>query len=365
MFLIKYTFIFSEKYMITKNKFFYKNKKILFISPALGGGGAERIICRLASEFSKKYIVYLIFFFHRENEYYISQNVQLIQINKNCTKKVELLRFVENVINKYKIDVIINFLRWFDEFDVNISKKTKIIFSERGDPIHSKIYNFSITKEAYKKADIIVFQTKYARDLFPKDIQKKGVIIPNPVAVECLSTNNITSKKIVNVARIVPNKNQELLIQAFSIFQKSHKKYNLYIYGVGNLLDQLKELVKSKNLENSVHFEGFSQHIHENIKDAEFFVLSSDYEGSPNSLMEAMMMGIPSISTNCSGINEIITDKVNGLLVPINNVSSLANAMSILSDNMTLRNIIRRGALKTSEKWNTQKIIRKWEKLFY
>ena len=123
--------------------------------------------------------------------------------------------------------------------------------------------------------------------------------------------------------------------------------------------------MKSKNLENSVHFEGFSQHIHENIKDAEFFVLSSDYEGLPNSLMEAMMMGIPSISTNCSGINEIITDKVNGLLVPINNVSSLANAMSILSDNMTLRNIIRRGALKTSEKWNTQKIIRKWEKLFY
>ena len=81
--------------------------------------------------------------------------------------------------------------------------------------------------------------------------------------------------------------------------------------------------------------------------------------------MEAMIMGIPSISTNCSGINEIITDKVNGLLVPINIVSFLANTMSVLSDNMALRNIIRRGALKISEKWNTQKIIRKWEKLFY
>ena len=123
--------------------------------------------------------------------------------------------------------------------------------------------------------------------------------------------------------------------------------------------------MKSKNLENCIHFKGYSLHIHEEIKDAEFFVLSSDFEGLPNALMEAMKMGIPSISTNCSGISEIITNYVNGLLVPLKNVIALANAMSRLSDNITLRNIIRKGALTKSKEWETSEIAKKWEKLFY
>ena len=73
----------------------------------------------------------------------------------------------------------------------------------------------------------------------------------------------------------------------------------IILYGSGILLDTLKELVKSKHLEYCVHFKGFSLHIHKDIKDAEFFALSSDFEGLPNALIESMMMDIPSISTNC------------------------------------------------------------------
>ena len=204
----------------------------------------------------------------------------------------------------------------------------------------------------------------YVINQFKGNIHEKGVVITNPIEVECLSTNNLTSKKIVTVGRLVQQKNQALLIDAFSLFEKSHKGYNLYIYGSGILLNTLKEFVKSKHLENCVHFKGFSRHIHKDIKDAEFFVLSSDFEGLPNALMEAMKMGIPSISTNCSGISEIITDNVNGLLVPIKNVIALANAMSYLSDNITLKELIRKESIIKSKEWETFQIAKKWEKLF-
>ena len=77
------------------------------------------------------------------------------------------------------------------------------------------------------------------------------------------------------------------------------------------------------------------------------------------------MMGIPVISTNCSGINEIISDQENGLLVPVNNISSLTNAMSRLSDNKTLRNKIRKGGLRMAKEWKIERIAKKWEELFY
>ena len=122
--------------------------------------------------------------------------------------------------------------------------------------------------------------------------------------------------------------------------------------------------MESKHLEKFVHFKGFSRYIHKDIKDAEFFVLSSDFEGLSNALMEAMKIGIPSISINCSGISEIITDNVNGLLVPIKNVITLENAMSHLSENITLKELIKKESIIKSKEWETFRIAKKWEKLF-
>ena len=84
----------------------------------------------------------------------------------------------------------------------------------------------------------------------------------------------------------------------------------------------------------------------------------------PNALMEAMMMGLPCISTDCSGVREIITNEVNGLLVPIEDVSSLARAMCRLSDDKMLQDRLGKAAKRKSEMWKTENIIQKWEELF-
>ena len=154
--------IFSIIKKALNTNYIYNNKSILFISPTFGSGGAERVTCRLASEFSKRHKVYLIYFSHSKNEYTISSKVHLIQLPKhNNLSESDIFSFIENTLDEYKIDIMINFLRWFKKFDINIRKGTKFIFSERSDPNHRNISKLKSMLSVYDKADIIVFQTNY------------------------------------------------------------------------------------------------------------------------------------------------------------------------------------------------------------
>lgn len=353
-----------------------KQKNILFLISSIGGGGAERVACRLVSEFSKRHKVYLMYFDKKEKEYSVDKKVKLIPfINENKQKnptnilntipqKVLRIKEIEKIRKMYKIDVTISFLFWPNIFNITAGGGSIKITSERNDPEGKGEDYFNNMILAYQKSDKVVFQTKYVRNKFPENIKKKSIIIPNPINISCLSDESFVEKKIVSVGRLVPQKNQALLIKAFAHFKRSHNEYHLYIYGIGPLLDELKLLSKQYNLEEFIHFEGFEENIHEKIKNAEQFILSSDFEGMPNALMEAMMMGLPCISTKCSGVGEIINDGINGLLVPIGDISILSRKMCLLSDDKKLQKKLRRGARIKSEEWKTERIAKKWEALF-
>ena len=352
-----------------------EKKNILFLIASIGGGGAERVGTCLVSEFSKNHNVYLMYFNFKENTYPVSPNVHLIpffvtsEIKKEFYPKVKdsnMVRILEigKIRRRYNIDITISFLFSPNTFNIKAEGGGIKILSERNDPMAKGDSYFQEMTSAYEKADKVVFQTNYARNQFSSEIKKKGIIIPNPICVSCLA-NKVPKKKIVAVGRLVEQKNHELLIRAFAIFHKIHKEYYLNIYGDGPLLDQLKILVYDLFLQNYVNFKGFCDNVHEKIKDAEIFVLSSNFEGMPNALMEAMMMGLPCISTNCSSLPEIIDNEKNGILVEKNDVSGLARAMLRLSEDEVLREKIRKNAIRKSEEWKLDKIVKKWEALFY
>ena len=112
-----------------------------------------------------------------------------------------------------------------------------------------------------------------------------------------------------------------------------------------------------------MHLEGFRTDIHEAIRDAEMFVLSSDFEGQSNALIEAMLMGIACISTACTGSDELIHDGVDGLLVPVGDAQALARAMCRLDGDPTLRASIERNAMQRAWEFSTENIVRKWERI--
>ena len=196
-----------------------------------------------------------------------------------------------------------------------------------------------------------------------KRLQKAGRIIANPICAENLKTYaGIRSKRFVVVGRLEPQKNHRLLLEAYAEIASENKDYDLYLYGKGGLEEELKVLSNQLGIADRVHFEGFCKDVHEKIADAAAYVLSSDYEGISNSLLEAMAMGLPVISTDCplGGSRMLIEHKKNGLLVHVGNKEALGEAMRYVIANPEETCRMGEEAQKVKERFSIQAIADAW-----
>ncbi len=127
-------------------------------------------------------------------------------------------------------------------------------------------------------------------------------------------------------------------MQAFSDFHKEYPDYVLEIYGKGELEETLKKNTAEMGLGERVIWHGFCPDVRKRIADAGMYVLSSDFEGISNSMLEAMAMGIPVIATDCpiGGCAEYIQNGKNGLLVPVGDRKAMADAMKRLAEDQGL-----------------------------
>lgn len=239
----------------------------------------------------------------------------------------------------------------------------KVICCERNNPRKTDdAYRFEEIQQIYERADYVVFQTAVVRNLFNENVRGHCSILPNPVGVTCLRKPD-PDHRIVNAGRLVTQKNQELLINAFGRFHEKHPEYSLSIYGAGPLHGVLAEKIRILNLQKAVCLEGSSKQLHKDICDAEIFVLSSDYEGLSNALLEAMMMGFPCISTDCEGSTDVIENGVNGLLVPRGDEDELVSALTLLAENAELRENLGRRARETSKRFRRKEVCQEWAEM--
>ena len=217
----------------------------------------------------------------------------------------------------------------------------KHVVSERNSPAHfsGKWITKVLSRWLMKQADGFVFQTKQARDFYGCKIAERSTIIHNPISEipeDLFQPVLVRKKVIVSVGRLNKQKNHVLLIKAFEEVIKEFPVYILKIYGDGKERENLVELIRTLWLTDKVFLAGTQSDVHNKIADATMFVMSSDFEGMPNALMEAMALGIPCISTDCpcGGPAELIKNGKNGLLIPVRDVEALVKAMkSFLSDN--------------------------------
>ena len=222
-------------------------------------------------------------------------------------------------------------------------------------------------KRLYKKADKIVFQTNDAMNYFSEDIRKKGIIIPNPLNPIFLNSyyEGKRKKTIVSVGRLEEQKNQLMLIRAFSKISKEFNEYNLKIYGEGTLRSKLQNEIDRLELNEKVKLCGISNNIKEDIKDASLFIITSNYEGMPNALMEAMALGLPVISTDCpcGGPKFLIENKKNGILIPVGDEKVLIESIRMILNNNKFAIQIGKNALEIGEKLSPNIINQKWNDL--
>lgn len=321
--------------------------KILFFIYSLGSGGAERVISVLSSEFSKRgYEVHVALISNRNVYYPLEKRVKLHflcdhqQLCKSFAQRfIGRLSRIRSLAKQIKPDAIVSFTSvlntevCFALAGIDIP----IIVSERNDPSidpASKVRQI-LRKLAYFKPKHFVFQTLDAQMYFSSKIQERSTIVFNPLT-EGLPEPfcGQREKKIVSICRLNQQKNIPLLIDAFNDFILLHPDYTLEIFGDGSIRDNIENYIRKLQLQDRVILRGFCKDVHQQILNASMFVLSSDYEGMPNALMEAMAIGIPCISTDCpcGGPRMLIRHGENGMLIPVAGKEELKQTMCYFAD---------------------------------
>ena len=401
-----------------------EEKDIVFIMVhSMYGGGAERVASILANGLSENYHIITICNEKKPSEYYLSEQIERVYSPRHFRGPLsEQWRQREKFVRTYKKIkrpiASISLMYSMNRLNVGTKCGEAVICSERNNPAMREPEHMEEIASCYRQADHVVFQSSAVRNLFESQTASHSSIILNPVTVSCCKSSH-NERRIVNIGRLHPQKNQALLIRAFAVFHKTHPGYTLEFYGIGRQIDNLLQLAESLGLSCSVTSRAKRQHvrmigarnalrryrelkflsaataspdltetaanrflrcknhgamasvifhgnvtnIHENISDAMMFVLSSDYEGLSNALLECMMMGMPCISTDCTGSVDIIRSGENGILVERGNEQQLTEAMSLLADDKELREKIGRNASLAAEEFRPDKIIGQWKDL--
>lgn len=246
----------------------------------------------------------------------------------------------------------------------------KHVISERNDPAHfagKKTTRF-FSRLLMRFADGFVFQTKQAQAYYCKNIGKRSVVIHNPLydVPQTVSERELKRNEIVSVGRLNKQKNQKLLICAFEDIHKMFPTFRLIIYGEGPERRNLENYIKELNLDKYILLPGSVNDILDRIRDSYMFVMTSDFEGMPNALMEAMSLGLPCISTDCpcGGPAELIVNQINGRLVPVGDKDSLINAMKEMIENKRKAEDLGREARRICDSHSIDKICNEWYNYF-
>lgn len=349
---------------------------ITLFTGGLKGGGAERVICNLANYLSGRHNV-TILTMAETDKYDLNSEITLYsllslsenrgKIIKNIKRYVRLKQFIK----KKKTDIYIVFLPVTICLFMHFKKylTSPVVLSERNSPEKYSGVLQLLIKHYSSKADGMVCQTNEIKQWYNLDGQIKSIIIPNAIngTLPEIQTDIKRKQKIVAVGRLTEQKNFELLIKSFSVISDKIKDYQLFIYGEGKLRTKLEHLIFELNLKDKVFLNGFSDNIYEDIKDAALFVLSSDYEGMPNALIEAMALGLPCVSTDCGGggARYLIKDSINGLLTPINNVDALSKAILYMLENRDIAHKMGQEAMKIRYTLSPEQIYGKWEAFLF
>ena len=343
---------------------------ITFVTSTLTSGGSERVMSILANELADRGHNVSIILLRAPNVFYsINDSVKLYfaqDFSKNIMGKALWLR---KHIQKERPDVVIPFMTSvycvtiFALLGVNVP----IISSERIDPRFSNRI-IKITRWAFLRFTThLVVQTQAIKAYYSQSIQQRTTIIPNPITEKVFEKPTDINKKhrIISVGRLYDQKNQKMMINAFSQIANQYPDYTLVIYGEGPLRQELENYIKSLGLESKVLLPGRTENIVKELYDSEVFCLSSDYEGMSNALLEAVCVGMPVISTRVSGVDDILINGENGLVVNIGDVDGLVVAFQTLLNNKELCDKFSKYNKQISVNYKIEKIVDNWEALMH
>lgn len=355
----------------------YLKKKIIVITKSMYSGGAERVIAQLLNYFVQKDVDCCIITTDNERiGYSLNESIRVISIGKKSNNKlidrIKRYTIIRRIVKNEKPNLVLSMPEDTGVYVLLglLGTRIPVYISERNNPWVMPDVKITriLRKLMYPFATGIIFQTQVAQSFFSRGIRKKSIILPNPVD-GCRIPQpfyGIREKIIVGAGRLSKQKNFELLIRSFSRFVVAFPEYQLVIYGEGEERSKLENLIETLRIKDKVSLPGRKDNLLDLMNSKAVFVLSSDYEGMPNVLIEAMCMGMPVISTDCpsGGPKELIINKENGLLIKTNSEEELYKAMCHM---VTGNNASKMGkaAYKLRDSLTSNKIFEDWYNYFF
>lgn len=311
--------------------------KVLLVIRGIGREGAGKMALSLMNALAEKnYGIAVLNYNQSEAIEDLHKNIKHYYGKKNnrILEYFYAINRISSVTKDFKPDIIVAFRDNAAGLAILSNKlhhlDVPIVVCERTDPYMETNFLLRISRKLFKFSAGGVFQTQGAWEFY-KDLVKNYMVIPNPVmpvGVECLKKFDERTNEIINVARLdLKQKRQDILLKAFEIVVNKYPFMRLSFLGKGGDLNQLKQLTRNLGIEKNVSFCGSVNDVPKRLINSKMFVLSSDYEGISNALIEAMSVGLPCISTDTSpgGARVLIDDGINGFIVPCSDYEALAN----------------------------------------
>lgn len=348
--------------------------KILFVISSIGIGGEARvlsILSRKMCEYGNEISIFTLSNTPRK-EMPMDGRVNIIKSESDSDgnklqKNLCRIKELKKLARTEKFDVAVGFAsRAAIVTTISLKGIVPVIVAERNDPRHSSKLFQILRHTTYHFCNGGVFQTQRQYNIFPY-IRKK-VVIHNPLDASKLpdTSDRNPEKTVVSTSRLMPQKNLKLLIDAFTEASKNCTDYRLEMYGDGYLKDELEGYIESKSMSSKIKILPATPDILKIIVNKSIFVLSSDYEGFPNSLAEALAIGLPCISTDCpiGGPEEMIDSGKNGLLVKTGDVDELADALNMLMNDEKMRLELGEAARNIAKELDEDAITKQWLSFF-
>lgn len=355
-------------------------KKIIFIVTSLGEGGAQKVMSMIANEcVVSGYMVNVISIMKTDVCVSLDRAISLdnLGIEKVGGKSnfFVLLKqpLLYKKIKKANPDIIVLFGTLPAIFCFRVSKAvTKhIIACERDNPLGMKRYMFKLARQVYSSAQMAVFQMPQVANIY--GIKKdRYTVIPNA----CLTYEShrgrfdldscLNSKLVISAGRLEKVKRFDVLIDAFRLIHQEFTDFKLDIFGDGSERSILQERIDSNGLHDVITLKGHVDNIWKNTEAPFAFVLSSESEGIPNVIMEAMYYGIPCVATDCDpgGAKFLLENEKFGLIAKKNNPDDLAEKIkTLITRPDQYKYFVEKGRYRINE-FNKETILRMWISAF-
>lgn len=356
--------------------------KIVLCISSIWGGGAERVMSVLANHWAECGAAVMLVTFERSTrDYALDSRIERIslELNEVSTSLVDAVsnnwrRFfaLRRVLRAARPSAVISF-----EDRMNclvllaaMGSGIRCIVSERTDPRRHRIDPIwaALRRLAYPLADALVLQTEALRGWGAQvSLDRSCVhVISNPLRfIRCSARSRPepVCRTVVAMGRLIPAKGFDALLRAFAQVAGELPDWKIVIAGEGPERANLMALAESLGILRRLTLTDWVDEPADLLATADIFALPSRYEGFPNMLLEAMACGVAVIATASAGACEIVTDGVDGLLVPVDSPSELAQALRRLATDGVLRRRLGQRALAVSERYKVDAVIRKWDEL--